>query len=520
MDSTRPEPLTYNPEPHVTIGDMIAFVLRTWKPVVAGCLVVGTIALLLMLFVLPDIYEASTVLVVVQPTFSSDLKPSTLTVQGYQRLLESDAVVAETTRRLRHENVLLPSDALRVGDAIQSRIFVSSRSEERELAPMIEAIARWSDPDAAAVIANTWAAVFLDQVRELMSGTTSSTVQFVDEQYRRTKASLAALEEDRLELDSSFSEEYDATAQRWDDKVLQYESETQDLIAAYVAETLRLMETTSADLTIETRTAQLAALRAAYKDLQDEQAKVASQLDLNRLRLESARHQLAATPKTLTLRRGITDEAVWEALATSLDRSEGTDLESLFDHKLASEELNPVYLELSSRTSDLELEVSSLEPRAEQLLDRLAVMTDDFHALDTTLGENRATLEKLRQQRAAGLANLKQERQLGLDHLKQDKERTLERLENTWETRVVQIERDIDQESELFSELATNFNEASLATTSSGVEDVRVGAAAVPPDRPQSSYVFIRSALAALFGGFLGLLFALVRASRPETSDG
>ncbi len=63
MDSTRPEPLTYSPEPHVTIGDMIAFVLRTWKPVFAGCLVVGTIALLMMLFVLPDIYEASPVLV-------------------------------------------------------------------------------------------------------------------------------------------------------------------------------------------------------------------------------------------------------------------------------------------------------------------------------------------------------------------------------------------------------------------------------------------------------------------------
>ena len=515
MHATPPE---MTPEPYppnqITLGDLIAMCRRSWKAVVVGAVVVGTMVLLAMLFIVPPQYEASAVLVVVQPTFSSELEPATLTVQGYQRLLESDAVIAETTRRLTGDGVLGPSASLRLGAEIHSRIFVSSRSEENELAPMIEATSRWSDAETAAEITNTWSAVFLEQVRQLMGGTTSTTVQFVDAQYRLAKSDLTTLEEQRLDIDRSFFIESDTTSREWDQKILRHETESEELISTYSAETTALVENLKADLNLTTRAAQLTALRRAYEDLQDEQAKVESQLALNQLRLESAQKQLETTSETLKLQRGITDDAVWATIVSSA--TDATKLDSVFDQRLIAEELNPVYINLSTRASQLELEVRALEPRAEQLRNRLATMTEDIRSLDTGLSADLAAVEKLTQERSAGIKNLKRARTLGLEHLQQEKERALDLLEKRWETDVVQIEREITQQENLFSELAANFNEASLAKADPGAEDIRIGAPAVPPTRPNASHAILRSALAALVGGFLGFVFAIVRDSDPR----
>ena len=142
------------------------------------------------------------------------------------------------------------------------------------------------------------------------------------------------------------------------------------------------------------------------------------------------------------------------------------------------------------------------------------------HALDTELSNDLANLEDLRQRRAAGAKNLQRERQLGLDHLMQDKERALDLLQQRWETTGVQIDRQISQQSDLFSDLAITFNEASLARANPVVEDVRIGALAVPAERPVSAHVILQSAVAALIGAFLGVAFALVRQSREIQTRG
>src|SRR5262249_50562465 len=159
---------------------------------------------LVVLLLVPRTYEGSATLVLVSPKVLSDLKPASLTVQGYQKLLEADAVIEETRSRLLKSGVLQPGDLFRLRDELETRIFVSRFSESTTLAPMIQVVARAKTADNAAKIANTWAEVFLNRVRDLMAGSTSSQVKFVDEEYPKSRDRLVQLEGDRLAAAKEF----------------------------------------------------------------------------------------------------------------------------------------------------------------------------------------------------------------------------------------------------------------------------------------------------------------------------
>ncbi len=51
-------------------------------------------------FLIQPPFKATATLVIVPPSVSSELQPEELTLQGYQRLLESDAVRAQTRSRV------------------------------------------------------------------------------------------------------------------------------------------------------------------------------------------------------------------------------------------------------------------------------------------------------------------------------------------------------------------------------------------------------------------------------------
>ncbi|MGZ7227024.1 hypothetical protein ACXWO0_11205, partial [Streptococcus pyogenes] len=70
--------------------------------------------------------------------------------------------------------------------------------------------------------------------------------------------------------------------------------------------------------------------------------------------MEAARQQLSQTSAHVTLRKSITDEALWKSLIAG----EGKDLDwkLLQEKSLLTQEINPVYNDLSSRVSQLEVE--------------------------------------------------------------------------------------------------------------------------------------------------------------------
>ena len=84
--------------------------------------------------------------------------------------------------------------------------------------------------------------------------------------------------------------------------------------------------------------------------------------------------------------------------------------------------------------------------------------------------------------------------------------------------RVAQLSRDVDHEQELYAELAKAYNQAVLAKAQENVEDVRLGAPAVPPETPKPRGGATKALVAAILGGMLGLFIALVREAATKSA--
>ena len=142
---------------------------------------------------------------------------------------------------------------------------------------------------------------------------------------------------------------------------------------------------------IDTRREQLKALRKAYGDLQEEQARVSSSLQDKKARLDGLKAALDKTPPYLTLQKAISDDALWQAVG----KTNGTpDWKALQGRVLATQEPNPLYLELSARMATIEADVNALAPRGAQLDQRLAALSRDMKALEVGLAVDESQLEK------------------------------------------------------------------------------------------------------------------------------
>ena len=95
------------PGGELSFADIVAFFQRHWRLIFGTAFAAGLLTALVVILFVPRKYEAAATLIIVPPKFASDLKPSTLTVQGYQQLLESDAVIAEARQRLIAGGVLV-----------------------------------------------------------------------------------------------------------------------------------------------------------------------------------------------------------------------------------------------------------------------------------------------------------------------------------------------------------------------------------------------------------------------------
>ena len=518
MDESRMTPQAEGTsDRELTLVDIVAFFRRNAIVIFGLAFVAAVVVAAVVLLFIPHTYEASATLAIVPPRFSSDLKPQTLTVKSYQTLLESDAVIADTKKRLVLRG-LYPSDkSLRLGYELETRIFVARRAEDVTLAPMLQAVAHGRSPDQAAAIANTWAEVFLERARDLIAGTTSTTVQFIDQQYPAVRDALGALENARVQEADSLQKSYDDTATSWDQRVSAYKNETTKLVADYQAESHRIQEEFAAQHNMDSREAQLVALRKAYSDLQDEQARVASQLQLKKLQLEAVRKQLSETPQLLTLQKAMTDDALWRAMADEAGGHAKTDWKALQDRSLMSQEVNPIFTNLSGKLADTEMEVNALAPRAAGMATDLERINAEMKGVESSVRSDRAALEGLKLGREAGLAQLKEERETRLAELTRTMQAALDASKREMDNRLGQSARTIAQKRELFDQLAKSYNQAVLAKGQQDFEDVRLGAPAVPPEQPRARGGVMKSLLGAILGGLLGLFIALVReaAAKP-----
>jgi uncharacterized protein involved in exopolysaccharide biosynthesis len=79
------------------------------------------------------------------------------------------------------------------------------------------------------------------------------------------------------------------------------------------------------------------------------------------------------------------------------------------------------------------------------------------------------------------------------------------------------MDRDIGQQRDLFADLAKRANQALLAKAESNVEDVRLGAPAVPPDQPRRRGGVRMTLIGLIVGGILGIGASMVREASRGT---
>ncbi len=498
-------------EPELSLVTIVGFVRRHWVLIFGAAALAGAVTGADLLLAVGKTYEASATLVIVPPKFTSDLTPQTMNAQSYQKILESDAVVQEARKRLVAKGVIGPGTLLRLGDELDTRIFVTRRAEEIAVSPMVQAIARGGSGQTAATIANTWADVFMERARDLVAGSTSSTVRFIDQEYPKVRGMLASLEDARVTEANALQRRYDDTVNSWDDRITVFKNATTQSASDYEAETRRLVETYNSAHNLDSRDAQLKALRRAYSDLQDEQARVSSQLQLKQFQLEAARKQLAATTPLVTLQKAITDETLWRAVSGA--KGGDPDWKAMQGRSLATQEVNPVYTSLSAKVAEIEMDVSAMVPRAAGLTTDLGRIDGEMKALETSLREDQAALEKLERGRESGLAQLREQRANELGSLQRSRQGELDGIKRGTDARLGQFDRDIAQQHELFERLSKSYSQAMLAKAQADVEDVRLGAPAVEPQAPTPRGTVKKTLLAGFVGGLVGLAGALVRES-------
>lgn len=531
-------------EQFLDLTDLMRMVRHHGRSIVGLGLAAALATAATVAFVLPPRYEASATLVVVPPQFSSQLKPQALSVQGYQRLLESDAVIGEAHRELVENGLLDPEDGLEVGNQLETRIFVSKRAEETALAPIIEAVAYGETPERAADIANTWVQTFLSHSRQLMVGATLPTVEFIESQYGDQQTKLEDLDTTRVETADDFQRHQDRLALSWDrrldeaalvwdrrlvgfqkateDRIAAYQSASRERLEALASESIPGLEGSTADVREE-------AGAALPDDAQPEGEAAASaspavrgdgQVQPLLRRLVSLRVQVAQTSPVLLLEKAMTDDSLWQAL--SLSQTQHFEIQPLLDRNLLTQEVNPVYTALALRIAEVESELEAILESTTGAAGMRAVVS----SLERLQRDRSAGLAKLAADRALQLDALQRKKLLVMNELRRRKQFELDALERQRTLKITQIERGISHQQALYNELASNYSQAALARRGESLVDVRLGSGALPPLQEESRGLLLLTALAGLLGGLAGFFVGVARESKstervhPSTTGG
>jgi hypothetical protein len=348
-------------------------------------------------------------------------------------------------------------------------------------------------------------------MRTLVTGSTAASVGFVDRQYAEQRDALIADENGLVAQQAERRKEVDELAIGWLRRIGAYQANAGEALAAFRAETSRLVETFRGEKNFETRQSQLDAMRKALVVLQEEQSSVHASLQKVELTLGSLRDQVKTTPASRSFQKAITDDALW----AQLEREDGSvDWQKLKGLSLTSEEHNPVFDELTRRIAWATAEHAALRPRSAQLRTQIDDLLRIMAESESALRANTAGLTAIEETRAAGLERLDVEQITELETLERQRDQALELHRRETENRVEQQTRSIERQKELFAELAKDYNEAVIAKAQADLEEVRLGAPAVVSERPLPRQLVFKAVLAGLVGAMIGLLIALVNDRR------
>ncbi len=449
---------------------------RSWKLIAGLAVVAAVIAAAALSFLVPNLYQADAKLLITPLTQGSK---GTSTNAGLYRLLAtSESVVQRTTEALIAQGILPSDEVLRLGDALDARV-PPQRAEAMGAQPsFLILVGRHRDPETAAAIVNAWASQVVEESRTLFRGTAAGSERLLGSHLDPTNVALeSAAEELSLQLEEIGQREEKITIS-WDQRISAAKKKAAERLAQYSTATRELMVEAVRRLLPVGPDRTGAAIRSRLEEI------------------ISVRAQLARTPQVLTLEKAASDETLSEVLA------EGRTVSRL-DATLVSEELNPLYDQLTLKALELESELKSLGP-AEPGKVAIAL----------------AELERIQLERAAGLLAVRVESEMEVRFLKLSRGRALEDLMLEEKRVRDEHERRQDQLSGLAAELSGQLNRAVVSRVLDDVEVIKLAVAASAPQTPVSRQMVIKVAVAGFLGGLLGLMIALFRSADSAGSPG
>lgn len=447
----------WEPESQVSLVD---YVKVLWKR--RMLIVFGTLGLALAAFLvsqlLPKRYEASATLLIQAPVFATELRAEPFSVETYQEIVNSDFVQRSV------QDKLIASGDLKEGEspgAMSTELFTSNL-RAGGFSPVIRLVVRADSPEKAALVANTWAEVAVQETSGLANQGKKGTLDFIQKEYPSSKDRLNNIETELKDAQDKYDRRIQELKDRWDGR----------LTAFRTAWNLEVMSQQAQAL--EKR------LTANVISLNDLQLEIKETKDS----LDQLKVQMQDQPQFLTVSKAITNDALWNQIGKDPSGAISKELQGL---KLHSEVLNPVYQNLLQRLVDTQVKYETLGPQARHLQDQIAAQQKEIGSQNELLLTKRMELERLSRQRDTELALLEREKNF----------------------HVGQLRREVETSQTAFKTLAEKWEVAKLAQVEQD-QDVKIGARAVAPERAVSPRPLMNAAIAFVVGLMLTTVLAFV----------
>ncbi len=499
-------------EPRGADTELFAYLLVLWRwkgLIVVGTMLGGILAVALN-SLLPSVYEAQATLIIQQPRFSTELRPAPLGVEIYREILKSDFIMDRVKSRLTEQKALKEQPTLEeLKSMCRVQVYESEanpRSAAAGVLPFMSLFVQNPDPKLSAHICNQWIEVFLEHVAWLSGDTKADTLNFIESEYPVARDSLIKLETELTDKSMDFDKSLLRLTREWTDRIAGFKTETETLVADYVTETKRLESEFVARWKPELVKKQLDQIEEKMVSLEGEASDLELAMETQKERVEQIQDQLKEQPSVLVLSKAITDNALWD----KIDGSNGLPPE--LDHlKLRTEEVNPTHLELARTLAEARIEYETLLPRKRHLEAEIARLKASFDELDAFSKQKDIEQFDLVTRREAGLRNLERKREAALQILEATYENETKLFNQTRDLQLARLVRDKAVSEASLKELAEKYQTAGIARNEQE-SNVRLGGAAVPPQRPINRNRF----LYFMVGSILGLLAAIATAFYRE----
>jgi len=509
----------------IDFGDVVLFLAGSWRLICLCAGVCGLIYVCWSWLKVPTLYQSTVTMIL--PAYSR------YSPQGFQKLLESDAIVDKTVAELRSQHICASDEELKVGEDLKTSLQVAPVGN---IVPSsLEVSAAYPDAKKAAAIATTWAAVFAQRVKEVATANPASAL---DKELLSIGSALAELESKQKAIEAQRAkQELDLQAQS-QKQLSENLRATTEALAQHLRETAKLANAKEAENrvalaelkhdrpSLEWREAQLETLQKLELRVREEQANVAAESQAKLRQVDRLTQELAHVPQFLTVRKSAAGDPAARSQSGSAEKApvSGGSTGLPAREGVVSEEINPLYTELSVYLVKLRAEAEPLSARAKQLAEDLKSLQDQATALDKTIQADEAAWKGLEHSQIQALLALQAEREVGRKALEQQQvlvegqikaqtNSALEDLRRDSKAQIAQLTREITQQSDLFVQASKVFNQARVETMQQGAGEIKVVRPALPALHALSRGLILRLVIAMFVGAVLGTIISLVRRS-------